>query len=189
MCGTPHAWFKSYLLDRHYRVCINFSEKHKLKCGVPQGSVLGARTYTMYTEPMRTLITKHQMSYHSYADDTELYVHCDKDETSIQLAIKRLEQCIADVCKWMKSNALKLNEEKTEFIILGAHPSQHNNLSPAIGRNVINPISESIKILGVTLDSKMNMQKHIMNTCRSSYMYIRKINSIRRYLSEHATKT
>ena len=142
--GTAHALFKSYLLNRHYRVCINssFSEKHKLKCGVPQGSVLGARMYTMYTEPMRTLITKHQVSYHSYADDTQLYVHCDNDETSIQLAIKRLEHCIADVCKWMKSNALKLNEEKTEFIIFGVHPSQHNTVSLTIGRNDIK-LSES----------------------------------------------
>ena len=114
---------------------------------------------------MRTLITKHQVSYHSYADDTQLYVHCDNDETSIQLAIKRLEHCIAGVCKWMKSNALKLNEEKTEFIIFGVHPSQHNNVSLTIGRNDIK-LSESIKILGVTLDSKMNMEKHIMNTCR-----------------------
>ena len=33
------------------------------------------------------------------------------------------------------------------------------------------------------------MQKHIPNTCQSSYMHIRKINSIRRYLSEQATVT
>ena len=87
-------------------------------------------------------------------------------------------------------NALKLNEEKTEFIIFGVHPSQHNNVSLTIGRNDIK-LSESIEILGVKLYcySKMDMEKHIMNTCRSSYMHIWKINSIRRYLSEHATKT
>ena len=107
VCETAHGWFKSYLLDRHYRVCINsiFSEKHKLKCGVPQGSVLKARIYTMYTEPMRTLITKHQVSYHSYADDTQLYVQCDNDESQFNLQSKD-EHCIADVCKWIKSNAL-----------------------------------------------------------------------------------
>ena len=71
-------------------------------------------------------------------------------ETSIQLAIKRLEHCIADSCKWVKNNALKLNEEKGKSIIFGVHPSQHNTLSLKIGRNVIN-LSESLKILGVTL--------------------------------------
>ena len=86
-----------------------------------------------------------------------------------------------------KISVLKLN---FVVIIFGVHPSQHNNLhvSLTIGINDIK-LSKSIKILGVTLDSKMNMEKHIMNTCRSSYMHIRKINGIRRYLSEHATKT
>ena len=51
------------------------------------------------------------------------------------------------------------------------------------------PSYESIKILGVTHDNKLTMQKHITNTCQSSYMHIRKINSIRRYLSEQATLT
>ena len=48
--------------------------------------------------------------------------------------------------------------------------------------------SETIKILGVTLDSQMNMQKDIVGTWRSVYMHIRKVNSIRRYLTKNATK-
>ena len=189
-CGTALSWFKTYLQDRQYKVCINssFSQQHTLKCGVPQGSVLGARMYTMYTEPMRRIIEKHNISYHSYADDTQLYIHCDNNEISIQAAITQLELCIADVCKWMTENALKLNEEKTDFIIFAAHTNQYSTPSLCIGESVINP-SESIKILGVTLDNRLTMQKHITNTCQSSYMHIRKINSIRRYLSEQATLT
>ena len=189
-CGTALSWFKTYLQDRQYKVCINssFSQQHTLKCGVPQGSVLGARMYTMYTEPMRRIIEKHNISYHSYADDTQLYIHCDNNELSIQTAITQLELCIADVCKWMAENVLKLNEEKTDFIIFAAHTNQYSTPSLCIGESVINP-SESIKILGVTLDNRLTMQKHITNTCQSSYMHIRKINSIRRYLSEQATLT
>ena len=54
--------------------------------------------------------------------------------------------------------------------------------------NTIN-ISESVKILGVTLDNKLNMQKDIANTCRASYIHIRKIKSIRRYINEQTTRT
>ena len=79
--------------------------------------------------------------------------------------------------------ALKLNEEKTDFIIFAVHTNQYSTPSLCIGESVINP-SESIKILGVTLDNRLTMQKHITNTCQSSYMHIRKINSIRRYLSD-----
>ena len=95
---------------------------------------------------------------------------------------------IADVCKWMTENVLKLNEEKTDFIIFAAHTNQDTTPSLCIGESVINP-SESIKMLGVTLDNRLTMQKHITNTRQSSYMHIRKINSIRRYLSEQATLT
>ena len=62
----------------------------------------------------------------------------------------------------MTENALKLNEEKTDFIIFAAHTTP----SLCIGEAVINP-SESIKIVGVTLDNRLTMQKHITNTCQS----------------------
>ena len=44
-------WFRSYLLDRNQIVSVQGrkSNIHHLQCGVPQGSVLGARMYTMYT--------------------------------------------------------------------------------------------------------------------------------------------
>ena len=190
ICGTALSWFKTFLQNRQYKVCINssFSQQHTLKYGVTQGSVLGARMYTMYTEPMRTIIEEHNISYHGYADDTQLFIHCDNNELAIKAATKQLEHCIADVCKWMTQNALKLNEEKTDFIIFAAHTNHNITASLCIGKSVINP-SESIKILGVTLDNRLTMQKQITNTCQSSYMHIRKINSIRQYLSEQATLT
>ena len=77
-----------------------------------QGSVLKAGMYTMHTEPLRIKIEKHNISYHtssSYADDTQLYIHCINNELSIQAATTQLALCIANVCKWMTRNALKLN--------------------------------------------------------------------------------
>ena len=48
--------------------------------------------------------------------------------------------------------------------------------------------SEYVRILGVTLDSQMNMHQHIANICQSTtYMHIRKINSIRQYLCKNST--
>ena len=54
--------------------------------------------------------------------------------------------------------------------------------------NTIN-ISESVKILGVTLAIALYLHKDIANTCRASYIHIRKIKSIRRYLNEQTTRT
>ena len=50
--GIFYCWFKSYLENRKLRVCVHssHSETQKLKCGVPQGSVLGARMYDSVDE-------------------------------------------------------------------------------------------------------------------------------------------
>ena len=49
--GKALSWFTSYLHNRQHRVCVNgqSSESRRLDCGVPQGSVLGAQMYTIYT--------------------------------------------------------------------------------------------------------------------------------------------
>ena len=67
-------WFKSYLSNRVQRVIIDdtVSECKDLNFGVPQGSVLGPKIYCMYTKPTSDIIAGHDLSYHSYADDTKL---------------------------------------------------------------------------------------------------------------------
>ena len=163
--------------------------KHFYRTGNTKYASTPASLNSVHTQkhgvPPGLLLEKHNISYHGYADDTQLYLHCNNNKLLIKAAIKQLEHCIADVCKWMTQNALKLNEEKTDFLIFSAHTNHNISASLCIGKSVINP-SESIKILGVTLDNRLTMQKHITNTCQSSYMHIRKINSIRQYLSEHS---
>ena len=58
MNGTVQEWFRSYLTNRQTKVCIasSYSKPRLLKCGVPQGSVLGATSYTMYTRPMADVV-------------------------------------------------------------------------------------------------------------------------------------
>ena len=82
----------------------------------------------------------------------------------------------------MKDNPLEINRSKTDFIIFSSK-LDHRTLPPLnICTGIIQP-SDTIKILRVTQDSKMNMQKDIVGICRSVYMHIRKVNSIRRYLT------
>ena len=182
ICGIALKWFKSYLSNREYRVCItsSLSNPHSLTCGVPQGFVLGARMYIMYTKPLTS-------SMACYADDTQVYLLCNNTEASIREATLKLERCIVDICERMKKNALKTNRSKTDFIVFGSK-LDHRTLPPlTVCTDIIQP-SETIMILGVTLDSQMTMQKDIAGTCRSVYMHIRKVNSIRQYLTKDATK-
>ena len=74
--GTVLNWFKSYMTGRSFRVCVGGtkSETMSLKFGVPQGSIIGPKAFTMYSQPVAEIIRRHGVQYHIYADDTQLYV-------------------------------------------------------------------------------------------------------------------
>ena len=83
-------------------------------CGVPQGSVLGSIKFCLYLLPMSTILKNHEIGYHVYVDDTQLYISfkCKQPLESIS----KENSCVFDVRRWMISNKLKINDSKTEFI-------------------------------------------------------------------------
>ena len=77
---------------------------------------------------------------------------------------------------------------KTEFVIFSTKNNLGDNQCLVVGKDKIE-VSEYVEIHGVTFDNRMTLQKHITNICRSVNIHIRKINSIRRYLSDTAVRT
>ena len=75
--GTALEWFRSYLSGRTQSVVINgvHSKEKMFDHGVPQGSVVGARLYTLYIRPLSHILENHRVLYHPHADDTQLYVN------------------------------------------------------------------------------------------------------------------
>ena len=70
---TFGIWFKSHLYDWFQTVSVNNrqSEPVKLSYGVPQGSVLGPVLFTLYTPPLASIISRHNLNHHLYANDTQ----------------------------------------------------------------------------------------------------------------------
>ena len=113
--GTVKAWIASYLTDWTQKVIVGSSESSSvtLKCGVPQGSVLGPILFILYTTPLGQICRKHGIHYHLYADDSQLYMTFKPSKPgSKEICIQQLEGCISDIRSWMANNMLKLNDEK-----------------------------------------------------------------------------
>ena len=108
LTGCAIAWIKSYLSDRSQSVKI-----HGV-FGVPQGSALGPLLFTIYTTPIGDIIRRHQLNFHLYAEDTQLYVNFELSDDDNKLSsLNKIENCVSEVRMWMNANFLKVNEEKT----------------------------------------------------------------------------
>ena len=114
--GLTLEWFKNYLSDRSFivRCSGTKSEFFDSSVGVPQGSVLGPLLFSLYTGNIEKIVLKYKLGFHQYADDTQIYGHCNNEGTE-ELQI-RVSECEDQIASWMGANCLKLNSEKTEVI-------------------------------------------------------------------------
>ena len=134
MRGVTLDWFRSYLSNRCQQVCANgsLSKQYHLNCGVPQGSCLDPLLFSMYTSTLFKVIERHLPKAHCYADDTQLYVSFKPGDAKAQdEAIRTMENCIEDLRNWLIEGRLLLNDDKTEFLVIGTR-QQLNKLNPSV---------------------------------------------------------
>ena len=185
---TALSWFSSYISNRKQTVLIGNerSVPTLMKYGVPQGSVLGPILFSMYTQPLGNLIRKFGFSFRMYADDTQLY--SSVEEAHISSTLESLNARVKAISSWMSSNALKLNEDKTELMIVGTS-SKLKSVGTSNFKLCDNeiPFSRKVKNLGVLIDNSLSVDDQISNIRRCCYLELRKIAHIRPYLSVQAT--
>ena len=115
--GPALNWLRSYLNGRECQIKIGDTTSSRVLsiCGVPQGSVLGPTLFSIYTADLRTrIIASHGLRSHFYADDTQVYGHCDVNNVAELFTM--VSACVDDVYQWMKSSRLQLNSNKSEVI-------------------------------------------------------------------------
>ena len=177
---TALAWMRDYLSNRTQRVSVEVdgkkAESHKvlLKQGVPQGSILGPLLFTLYVSPIGDICHQHNISFHGYTDDTRNYLSFrpDKHDTNKIRCKENLERCISEVHTWMCPNLLKLNDNKTEFLLIGTRNmlNQSGSLLIKVGNDNISN-ADKARYLGVTFDKHLNNTDHINNL--SSTLFLR----------------
>ena len=162
------------------------SNHHELSFHVPQGSVLGPILYLLYTAPLADIIKHHNLCYHFYADDNQIYMTFKPliNETAPENPKSIIESCLKDINYWMNINKLKLNNGKTELLLI---QSPHRPLPPLqninCGTEMIKP-TKSAKNIGVWFDNIMSMSKQVNAICNKAFYHLRNIASIKRFLSE-----
>jgi len=185
LTGNTSKLLKSYISHRYQCVKIEqtTSKLSKLVCGVPQGSVLGPLLFCLYLLPLSHILKFHNMDYHIYADDTQLFMPFQSGD--MQDTIDTFERCIGDIRHWMTSSKLKINDAKTELIFFRSPLSKlsTDDISIQIGNNVILP-SDNVQNLGVVFDKHMTFEKQIGNVCKRTHFQLMNIRKIRTMLDD-----
>ena len=116
LSGLALNWLRSYLSGRVLRVKVGDTSSLSISssCGVPQGSVLGPILFSLYISDLNHIIASHGLQAHFYADDTQVYGHCDPNRAADLSSL--VSTCVDDVDRWMKSSRLQLNSKKSEVI-------------------------------------------------------------------------
>ena len=127
------------------------------------------------------------ISFQFYADDTQLYVHLT--HKNVASALDKLSHCLEDVKRWLSTNKLKPNPDKTEFIVFGSK-SQREKLNQSFPVNILGNLispTDAVRNLGVWFDSDFSFSCHVRKVCKACFAHVRDLKRLRGHLTHEAT--
>ena len=161
ICGIPLAWLKSFLTNRSQFVSIAnvHSTSSHIKHGVPQGSVLGPLLFLIYINDLHNAIPFSILNL--FADDTMLF----NSSLTLKSLCKRINIDLKCLVNWLNANLISLNAIKTELLLFKPKRKSINyDVKIKIQGKKLLP-SESVKYLGIYIDSKLSWRTQINQVC------------------------
>jgi hypothetical protein len=160
--GIVLDWFISYLTDRTQFVNIDGTNSTFLpvKCGVPQGSILGPLLFILYINDI--IHSSELAKFIMFADDTNIFFK----HKNLSILYNVINTELEKIYVWFKLNKLSLNIKKTNYILFqnGNKKINNNGLTINIDGTNIDQVG-STKFLGVVINSKLNWNNHIKIIC------------------------
>ena len=190
--GTALSWLKSFLSGRTQRVKIGDSLSSSLTIlyGVPQGSILGPLLFNLYCSSLPGAFSRAGFSSMGYADDN-LGLRVFPAFSKLSTLFSDVPSCLSSISEWTNTHFLKLNSTKTHVMVFGSKSfKQSVNLSGCLNNTgSLIPLSPSTKLLGAHLDDTLSFNLHVSKTVSSSFIILKNVRSIRKFLTPEAAAT
>ena len=156
-------WFESYLTNRE-QVCLvncHTSLPKKIRCGVPQGSILGPLLFLLYVNDMPDHLKK--TTPYLYADDTQISSSSYDFETLAQ----NLNDDLNNIQRWLLKNKLQHHPTKTKVMFIASSYNLINKIgnTPILMNNTPVPRTSKYTCLGMDIDEKLTWDAHIASIC------------------------
>ena len=161
-----------------------------LSFGAPQGSCLGPLLFSIYTSQLFDVVSHHLPQVHCYADDTQLYLAFKPDNNATQLAaVRSMEACVEDLRRWMIKDKLMLNDDKTEFVLIGTKQQLAKVCIDTLSVGISEVSNSSlVRNLGSWFDCNFTMATHVNKICKAAFYHLYNIARIRKYLNRQLTE-
>ena len=122
-----------------------------LRCGIPQGSILGQLLFSIFISDLPLHITSKKVNCDMFADDTSLNTS-DKDTNTVQ---NELQRSINEASDWCNNNAMNLHPAKTKSMLLTTWQLEHH----------IEQVHEH-RHLGFIIDDEFSWRPNIIGICK-----------------------
>jgi hypothetical protein len=161
-----------YFKDRYQQTKVQgcLSEKANITLGVPQGSCLGPLLFLIFINDLPFLLD--DLSCKLFADDTTIYTS-DSDVSSLT---SRFQKKIEPLELWCKYNKMDINWKKT-YVMFICSKEIETPTSIILNKVPVEVVKE-FKLLGVTIDSKLDFGQYVSDTCSKVYTRLCSIKNL-----------